>query len=76
MVLETVRAIGAVRLQTAKRLSAYTDAVVDLDVLDVLSDLDGSADNLVTYAASFMLYQHEVRDLGDGSRGDKAMDIR
>jgi hypothetical protein len=55
VVLEAVRALVAVRLQAAAGLGTDADAVADLDVFDVASDLDGLADNLVTYAAGFTL---------------------
>jgi hypothetical protein len=54
VVLETLRAIGAVLLQTATSLSADTDAVTLLHVLDILADLDGLADDFVTNDASWM----------------------
>jgi hypothetical protein len=47
VVLEAVRAIGAVLLETAACLGADTDARALLDVLDVLSDLYGLANDLV-----------------------------
>jgi hypothetical protein len=47
VVLETLGAVGAVFLQTAACLSADADARALLDVLDVLADLDGFADDFV-----------------------------
>lgn len=48
-------ALSAVLSEAAAGLSAYTDAVTDLDVLDILTDLDGLADDFVTDTAGFML---------------------
>jgi hypothetical protein len=47
VVLETLGAVGAVFLKTAACLSADADARALLDVLDVLADLDGFADDFV-----------------------------
>lgn len=49
--LEALAAAWAVWLLAAVCLGTYTDTVTDLDVLDILSDLDGLANNLVTNAA-------------------------
>lgn len=47
MVLEPLSALSAVGLQARSCLRANTDAVALLDVLDVLSDLDCLADDLM-----------------------------
>jgi hypothetical protein len=47
VVLEAVRAIRAVLFETAACLGADTDTRALLDVLDVLSDLYGLANDLV-----------------------------
>jgi hypothetical protein len=61
VVLETLGAIGAVLLQTAASLSADTNAVTLLHMLDILTDLDGLADNFVTnYASWVRLVMHKV----------------
>lgn len=50
--LHTVAALRAVWLQTAGCLRADTDTLAHLHMLDVGTDADGLADNLVTDAAS------------------------
>jgi hypothetical protein len=47
VVLNAVRAVGAVGLQTRACLRTNTDTVALLNVLDVLADLDGLSDDLV-----------------------------
>lgn len=49
------RALNAVLTETAASLGTYTDAVADLDVLDVLANLDGLADDLVADTAGCCL---------------------
>lgn len=53
--LQAVGALIAVRLQARVCLSTNTDAVTDLDVLNVLANLDGLADNLVANTACFSM---------------------
>jgi hypothetical protein len=52
VVLEALGAVRAVLFQTAACLGTDADARALLDVLDVLSDLDGFADDLMTNNAS------------------------
>lgn len=47
VVLETLRAVWAIFLQTAARLGADADALALLDVGHVLTDFDGFADDFV-----------------------------
>jgi hypothetical protein len=55
VVLQSLRAVWAVLLQARTSLSADTDAVTLLYVLDVLSNLDGLSNDLVTNNASFQI---------------------
>jgi hypothetical protein len=55
VVLQSLRAIWAILLQARASLSADTDAVALLDVLDVLSNLDGLSNNLMADDASFQV---------------------
>jgi hypothetical protein len=55
VVLQSLRAVWAVFLQARTSLSADTDAVTLLYVLDVLSNLDGLSNDLVTNNASFQI---------------------
>jgi hypothetical protein len=48
VVLQALRAVWAVLLQARASLSADTDTVSLLYVLDVLSDFDGLANDLMT----------------------------
>lgn len=52
--LLSLAALGAVGLQARAGLRAHADAVADLDVLYVVADADGLADNLVAYDAGWM----------------------
>jgi hypothetical protein len=55
VVLQSLRAVWAVLLQARTSLSADTDAVTLLYMLDVLSNLDGFSNDLVANNASFQI---------------------
>jgi hypothetical protein len=55
VVLDAVRAVWAVSLQARACLRADTDTVALLDVLYVLSDLDGLSNNLVANDAGWAM---------------------
>jgi hypothetical protein len=64
VVLESVGAVGAVLFETAACLGADADARALLDVLDVLADFDGFADDFVADDASLRGLVDYVRDRG------------
>jgi hypothetical protein len=55
-------ALAAVFAETAAGLGTYTDSVADLDVLDLVTDADGLADDLVADTAGCLLlvYIHDL----------------
>lgn len=55
VVLQSNRAFGAVSFATAERLGTNTNTVTDLDVLDIVTNANSLANNLMTDAAGYCL---------------------